>query len=97
MIHDLMLKTCASVTPKHIQDAIKSKEYHLFRGTRHIVCCITLTCGYTVVGEAACADPSNFDLELGQSYALEDAERKVGALLAYEQAIKIASGATYDH
>lgn len=97
MIHDLMLRTIEEISSKHIQDAIKCKEFHLFRNTRHIVCCVTLHCGYTVIGESACADPKEFDLEVGQGYALEDAERKVGALLAFEQAMKRLHGGKYDH
>ena len=86
-----------SITSQHIQDAIKSHEFHLFRGTRHIVCCVVMHCGFTVVGESACADPDKFDLALGQHYALEDAHNKIGAFLAYEQSCKLANGGQYGH
>lgn len=85
-----------TVTAASIQDAVKSKEFHLFRGTRHIVCCVTMHCGFTVVGESACADPKIFDLEIGQQWAAEDAYRKIGALLVYEQMCK-QYGGQYDH
>lgn len=89
--------TSLAITTQHIQDAIKSHEFHLFRGTRHMVCCVVMHCGFAVVGESACADPEKFDLELGQHYALEDAHNKVGMLLAYEQSCKLAHGGQYDH
>lgn len=94
---ELVLNTPDTISQAHIQDAVKCKEYHLFQGTRHIACCVTMTCGYTVVGESACADPEKFDLQLGQHYALVDAERKVGELLAYEMMLKNAFGGDYDH
>lgn len=93
----LVEPTSLSITPQHIQDAIKNKEFHMFKGTRHIACCLTMHYGYTVVGESACADPDKFDVALGQHYAQEDAERKVGELLAYEQACKLTYGGQYDH
>lgn len=86
-----------SITAQRIQDAIKCKEFHLFQGTTHMVCCLTLQCGFTVTGESACADPNQFDLQLGQHYAQEDAERKIGELLAYEQSKKLAFGGQYGH
>jgi len=94
---DIMLHASKSITQQHIEDSIKSKEFHLFRGTRHIVCCATMHCGYSVVGESACISQENFSIELGQKYAQEDAERKIGALLAYEQALKLTSGDKYEH
>ena len=86
-----------SITPEQVQDAIKCKEFHLFQGTRHMVCCMTLQNGFTVVGESACADPAAFDLILGQKCAAEDAQSKIAVLLAYEQATKLAFGGNYDH
>lgn len=85
------------ITQSHIDDAIKGKEFHLFRNTGHMVCCVTLNCGFTVVGEAACADPARFELEMGQRYAMEDARRKIGEFLAFEQACKLFQGGQYGH
>lgn len=87
----------AAITPQRIQDAIKCKGFHLFQGTTHMVCCLTLQCGFTVIGESACADPNQFDLQLGQHYAQEDAERKIGELLAYGQSYKLAFGGSHDY
>lgn len=86
-----------AITEQYVQESIKCFEYHLFRNTRHMVCCATMHCGYTVVGESACSDAEKFDIKLGEKYAREDAERKVAELLAYEQLLKLSMGATYEH
>ena len=86
-----------SITDKMINDAIKSVEYHLFRNTCHMVCCVTLTNGFTVIGESACADATKFSLDLGQKYALEDVYRKIGEFLAYGQLEKALFGGKYEH
>lgn len=46
-------------------------------------CVITLPCGYTVTGESACVDPANYNKELGEKYALENAVDKLWALEGY--------------
>ena len=46
-------------------------------------CVITLPCGYTVTGESACVDPANYDKELGEKYALEQAVDKLWPLEGY--------------
>ena len=86
-----------SITAKMINDAIKGVEFHLFRGTSHMVCCATLSNGFTVIGESACADPKKFDLNLGQKYAREDVENKIAGFLAYGQAEKLLIGGKYEH
>ena len=93
---ELVQAPSVAVTAQHVQDAIKCREFHLFQGTRHMVCCVTMQCGFTVVGESACVDPEIFDLQLGQKFALEDAERKIGEFLAYAQMRK-QHGGQYDH
>lgn len=39
--------------------------------------------GFTVVGKSACAHPENFDREIGEKVALEDAKRQMWPLLGY--------------
>ena len=46
-------------------------------------CVIVLDNGYTVVGQSACASPSNYDKELGESIALSKAKDKVYELEGY--------------
>lgn len=85
------------ITQELIQSAIKSLEYYLFRGTTHMCCCVTMTNGFTVLGESACCDHSKFSPSLGEKYAREDAERKIGELLAYGQVEKLMFGGKYEH
>lgn len=47
------------------------------------LCILVTTNGFTVVGKSACASPENFDEELGQKIALEDAKRQLWPLLGY--------------
>lgn len=80
------------VTTDDIDAAITFAQYHVFPGTTLTVCALTLRNGFTVTGESACADPANFDPEVGEQFALKDAKRKVGPLLGYalREAITIA-------
>lgn len=71
------------VTPDMVDEVIKGEQYHVFPGTTLTVCCLTLTNGFTVTGESACASPENFDAELGQKIARENARQKIWALEGY--------------
>ena len=46
-------------------------------------CVITLKNGFTVTGESACASPENFNKEIGQKVAYENAKNKIWALEGY--------------
>lgn len=90
-------KVLLTIDAQCVQDAIKCYEYHLFRNTQHIVCCVTMVCGYTVIGESSGANSDAFNVELGQKLARHDAEQKVAELLAYEQLLKVYEGGEYEH
>ena len=47
-------------------------------------CVLVLTNGFTVTGESACASPENFDAELGQKIARQNAINAMWPLLGYE-------------
>jgi len=47
------------------------------------ICVLTLQNGFTVVGKSACAEPANFNRELGQKIAYDDAVRQIWALEGY--------------
>jgi hypothetical protein len=47
-------------------------------------CTIVLKNGFTVTGESACASPENFNAELGQKIARENAINKIWPLMGYE-------------
>ena len=71
------------VTPADIDAAIASKQFYIFPGTQLTVCCLTLTNGYNVIGESACASPENFNKEIGESIAFTQARDKIWALEGY--------------
>lgn len=75
--------TAPRVTPADIEREVKACDYHVFPGTMLTVCCLTLQNGFTVTGESACASPANFDAEIGQRIAFENAKQKVWPLLGF--------------
>lgn len=46
-------------------------------------CVIVLKNGFTVTGESACASPENFNAEIGQKVAYENARNKIWQLEGY--------------
>ena len=46
-------------------------------------CVLLLQNGFTVVGQSACADPANYNKEIGERIAREDAVRKIWPLMRY--------------
>lgn len=75
--------TAPRITPAMIDEAVRNVEYHVFGGTTLTVACVTLWNGFTVTGESACASPANFDKELGEKIALQNAKQKIWALEGY--------------
>lgn len=47
-------------------------------------CVLTLRNGFTVTGESACASPENFNAEIGQKIARQNAVAKIWPLMGYE-------------
>ena len=47
------------------------------------ICIIILQSGFKVEGVSACVDPANYDQELGQKYAYENAYEKLWQLEGY--------------
>lgn len=71
------------LTPEDIDALIDSTSYHVFADTTTTVCCIKLTNGFTVTGESACVDPANFDTEIGQEIAYNEARQKIWGFEGY--------------
>jgi hypothetical protein len=47
------------------------------------ICVITLQNGFTVLGQSACASPENFNQDIGNRLAFEDAKNKIWAFMGY--------------
>ena len=75
--------TAPRITPADIDAAIKAEDFHVFTGSQLTVCCMTLQNGFTVTGESACASPANFNAELGQKIARDNARNKIWPLAGY--------------
>ncbi len=71
------------LTPDHIDSVIAGTQFHVFEGSQLTVCCMTLTNGFTVTGESACASPENFNAEIGEKIAANNAREKVWQLEGY--------------
>lgn len=71
------------LTPADIDATIVGEQYHVFPGTTLTVCCLHLKNGATVTGESACVSLANFDAELGQRIARENARNKIWQLEGY--------------
>lgn len=55
-------------------------------------CVLILKNGFTVTGESACASPENFNAEIGQKVAYENAREKIWMLEGYLLKEKIFTG-----
>jgi hypothetical protein len=71
------------VKPADLEDAIVDETYHVFPNSQLTVCVLTLRNGFNVTGESACASPANFDADIGQRVARENAKQKLWPLLGY--------------
>lgn len=71
------------LTPGHIDAVIAAEAYYVFPGTTLTVCCLTLVNGYQVTGESAAVSMENFDKEIGQKIAKENARNKIWSLEGY--------------
>lgn len=82
--------TAPRLTPGDIQNVIVGEQYYVFPGTTLTVCCLTLKNGACVTGESACVSPANFNAELGQKIAKDNAVREIWALEGYLLREKLA-------
>lgn len=75
--------TAPRVTIEHINNCIVKADFYTFPNTTVTICCLTLTNGFTIIGESACADIRNFDKALGQEIAKTNARDKIWSLEGY--------------
>lgn len=70
------------LSPELIDGVIVSEEFHVFHG-KHMICCLSLVNGFTVIGESAVVSPENFREDLGKKFSRQKARDKVWGLEAY--------------
>lgn len=71
------------LSPEKIDATIVGSDFHVFPGTTVTVCCLTLRNGFNVIGESAAASPENFNTELGERIASNNARQKIWVLEGY--------------
>lgn len=94
-------KTAPRLTPEHLDAQIAGyvvgRASDLFKGTPLVdrlqtltIAVIVLKNGFTLIGESACASPENYDREIGEKIALDNARQKIWALEGYVLRSKLA-------
>ena len=79
------------LNPAHIDATITGEAYYVFPGTTMTICCLTLKNGFQVIGESAAASPENFNKEIGEKIARDNARNKILALEGYLLRSKLAA------
>lgn len=80
------------VTPDRLDAVIAERQFFRPTGTLTI-CVLTLANGFTVTGESACASPENYDQEIGERIAFDQARNKIWALEGYALKDRLAAAA----
>ena len=75
--------TKPTVTMDLIKSKIVKEQFHVFDGTQLTVCVLTLENGFNVTGESACVSPENFNKEIGEKIAKDNAVDKIWTLEGY--------------
>ena len=79
------------LTPQLIDSKIAEKSFHKLTDVL-TVCVITLQNGFTVTGESACASPENYDKDIGEQIAFNNARDKIWQLEGYLLKEKLYQG-----
>ena len=72
-----------TVTKESIEARIFNTEFSVHAGSTLTICVLTMENGFTVVGKSACAHPENFNKELGEKIAYDDAFKQVWGFEGY--------------
>lgn len=75
-----------TITEKHIDDLFNQMEFETFHRVFGKQCLIVakLPNGFTVVGESACVDPTNYNEQIGAEIALKRIKEKIWELEGYK-------------
>jgi len=88
MNHEQLNEAIASmpgdkVTREQIDDRISAVDYHVLPKSTVTVCNITLDNGFSVRGESACVAPENYNREIGEKIAYDNAYQKLWPLFGF--------------
>ena len=71
------------LTQSDIDAKIKDAKFTVLEDGRTTICNLYLENGFTVRGESACVSKENFNKDIGEQIALENAKEKVWELEGY--------------
>lgn len=71
------------VTKEGMEARVVSTEFHCIGGGTVTVAHIKLDNGFSVRGESACVNPENYNQEIGERIAYDDAFRKLWPLFGF--------------
>jgi hypothetical protein len=77
------MATHVDLARDNIMGVLDTELYHQFPGTTVTVCLLTVLNGFSVLGQSACVNMSDFDAEMGRKYAKEDAINQLWRLEGY--------------
>ena len=84
------------VTIQDIENELVKVEYHILPGTTTTICALTGKTGWATTGVSACADPANFNKEVGEEWAYKDALNKWWPVMGFRLKDKLhAEGKTF--
>lgn len=70
------------VTKEFMESRIANSEFHRI-GETVTICSITLDNGYSVRGESACVNPENYNQQIGEKIAYDNAFRQLWPLFGF--------------
>jgi hypothetical protein len=96
-MHDIQIEqeildkrlTAPRVTLAEVQANIVGETYTLLPNGRSTVCQLALISGHTVVGFSSCVSIENYNEELGNKIARENAVREIWPLMGYELSCRL--------
>lgn len=71
------------LTQNDIDTKIKDAKFTILEDGRTTICNLYLENGFTVRGESSCVSKDNFNKDIGEQIALENAKNKVWELEGY--------------
>lgn len=80
------------LTPDYIDSVIIDETYTNLPDGRTVICQLTLKNDYTVDGKSACVSKENFNQEIGNKIARQNAREKIWELEGYLLKQKISEG-----
>ena len=77
------------VTKNELEAAIKGETYTLLPNERTTICQLTLDNGFTIEGSSSCVSKENYDREIGERIARDNAINGLWQLLGFRLADRL--------